>query len=85
MNRILIEQNPWWEDKNAITQDKDIHNYMNANVRFSLPAFTPKRGAYNPRATAGWKNHASKNLIMEKLSTGKPEGVFISVQKAVIR
>ena len=43
MNRILIEQNPWWEDKNAITQDKDIHNYMNANVRFSLPAFTPKR------------------------------------------
>ncbi|MGC9005014.1 MAG: hypothetical protein ACP5JC_00070 [Candidatus Micrarchaeia archaeon] len=44
MERILIEQNPWWANANAIEQDKHIQEYRNTQVKFPLPALRVQSG-----------------------------------------
>lgn len=76
MNRLLIEQNPWWADAAAITSDRSIREYSEAKTRFALPEFAPKNGVYvlrGPRQVG--KTTLVKMLIRDLLKTRKPESI----------
>jgi hypothetical protein len=77
MERILIEQNPWWEDAKAIEQDKDLLAYQNSKVRFPLPELAIGKGLYilrGPRQVG--KTTLVKNMIREKLKITESNSVF---------
>jgi len=77
MERILVEQNPWWENTSAIEQDKHIMDYQNAKVKFPLPAFIAQKGIYiirGPRQVG--KTTLLKTIIRETLKSENPRSVF---------
>ena len=77
MERILIEQNPWWENAKAINQDKDLLAYQNAKIQFPLPTLTIGKGLYilrGPRQVG--KTTLVKNMIKERLKIAEPDSVF---------
>jgi predicted AAA+ superfamily ATPase len=77
MERILIEQNPWWENAGAIDGDKHLIEYQNAKVKFPLPELDLSRGVYilrGPRQVG--KTTLIKNMIKDRLKKTEPEGIF---------
>lgn len=77
MERILIEQNPWWSDPKAIDKDKHLLDYNSAKVKFPLPNLAVKNGVYvlrGPRQVG--KTTLIKNMIKERLKNNDPETLF---------
>jgi predicted AAA+ superfamily ATPase len=77
MERIIIEQNPWWEDSQSINRDKHLLEYENAKVKFPIPDLNVDSGVYivrGPRQVG--KTTLVKTIIREKLKGSDPESIF---------
>jgi predicted AAA+ superfamily ATPase len=77
MERILIEQNPWWGDPRAIERDKHLLEYMGAKIKFPIPELEIEKGVYilrGPRQVG--KTTLIKGIIKEKLKKAQPDSVF---------
>lgn len=77
METKLIEQNPWWHDRNAISMDRDIVNYSNALFKLPLPRLHAEKGIIvirGPRQVG--KTTFLKHLAAEEIGKLGPRQVF---------